>query len=71
MVDFKNLLLSRTVWFAIFGAVTGIAGTLGYELPFTADSMSDAIMVVLTGAFAIGAVVFRVLGKKRLTVLPQ
>lgn len=66
-MESKPFWQSRTLWGGIIMFAVSIAGTLGWELPFGADALTDAVMTIVGTVGAVLVAVGRVGANKQLT----
>jgi hypothetical protein len=69
MIEFKNLLLSRTVWANAIGLSTLFISMFGFQAPLIErDQLVDAILQVVTGGSFVASTIFRIIATKKIAL---
>jgi hypothetical protein len=69
MIEFKNLLLSRTVWANGVGLAALLMSMFGFNAPEAArEQLVEAILQVVTGTSFVASTIFRILATKKISL---
>jgi hypothetical protein len=69
MIEFKNLLMSRTVWANVVGLSTLLISMFGFQAPLIErDQLVDAILQVVTGGSFVASTIFRIIATKKIAL---
>jgi hypothetical protein len=69
MLEFKNLLMSRTVWANTVGLSALLLSMFGFQSPvIERDQLVDAILQVVTGGSFVASTIFRIMATKKITL---
>lgn len=66
-MESKPFWQSRTLWGGVMMFAVSVAGTLGWEIPYGAEALTDAIMTIVGTVGAILVAVGRMNASKQLT----
>jgi hypothetical protein len=69
MIEFKNLLQSRTVWANGVGLVALLLSVFGFQsVALDREQLVDAILQVVAGGSFVASTVFRILASKKIAL---
>jgi hypothetical protein len=69
MIEFKNLLLSRTVWANAVGLAALLLSMFGFNVPvIEKEQLVEAILQVVTGGSFVASTIFRILATKKISL---